>query len=487
MAATASREPLHPTALADSSNNEEYNLVLLKGRGKKRAFNNEQARLLSRHPNSGGWVSVQVRGGKRIKWRSKAWRKITPPKKPSLTLADLQDDCLVHIFSFLGAGEHVPPMSDEELSRDFSDEYLDEGHSVDEMTTLLSLREAMSLHDTVSRISKRFHNLCRKHLPSILGHLVADLHLNTWWRYVPWLTKNSLRLKSLKMKSELLVDSTILLYILKRCDVSKLTTLSACFRDSELCRLAIRYREHTRPWTMIDVAWHENFVGGIDLTTARMPRTQESMAADLGLPDLCEEPMATTTRGLHDAIALYCPSLTNLKLLYDLEGDADSKISTHTLFRKKTIRQLHIVMCAFNYLPHTGVDYTGGIAEIVRTLPNLKVLNIGNKDPVKIHGMAFHICSRSLQCIQWEEAGKANWLTRCVCPNLKRLRCLAAAYGNGVRPRGDKPKFDLIRNSGYGQYLAGKTRFDGTLDDLNGRTVVFEGLAVPDSCVVTLQ
>lgn len=211
----------------------EYNLILLKGRGTKRRFNNKPARLVSRRVNSGGWVSVEVEGGgESIKWRSKAWKPCAP-KKRSLSLADLQDGCLVHIFSFLGVGDHSPPISESELSRDFSDEELaaDIDRSIDFVNSSLSLKQAVKLHKTIAFISKRFHSLCARRLPEILGHLDANLVLESWSCYTLWLTKYALRLKSLKLKSELLEDGAILLYILERCDVSGLTTLSACFKS----------------------------------------------------------------------------------------------------------------------------------------------------------------------------------------------------------------------------------------------------------------
>jgi len=428
-------------------------------------------------------VSVQVRAGQRLKWRSKAWRRRTP-EKPRISLADLQNDCLVHIFSFLGAGENIPPTTDEELSADFADEYLEQDRSVDFVDTRLTLQQAVALHKTMALISRRFHRLCLSHLPTILGHLDADLIINSWHRYTPWLTKNSLRLKSLRLRSDCFDDNVILLYILQRCDVSKLTTLSACFR-------LFGPHHDTNMWTMVDRAWHEKGVNSeesiINLVSYQAPATLDLKAAALGLPDLYEQRQVTTRRELHNAIVHHCPSVANLKLVHDLGDNSDPGVSSDALFRKKTIRELQLVLCIVvdGNLDFRASYDTGSVSEILRTLPNLKILKIGNGNRCNLHNMTFQLCSSSLQCINLLEAGKNNWMTRCVCPNLKRLQCLTSPYGNGVRARGDTPEIDLLAIRSNCVYIAGNARFDGTLD-WGSRIVTFEGLNVPDSCLVSL-
>lgn len=148
--ASASSEP----TFTDS--NREYNLILLKGRGTKRKFNDKHARLVTPKVNKGGWVSVRVKGEEEcIPWRNKAW-KVRETENSSISFSDLPDVCLVNIFSFLGAGEHVAPTSDEELAQDFSDEELEQlrGRSVDYVDVKFSLEQALKLHKTIALLSK---------------------------------------------------------------------------------------------------------------------------------------------------------------------------------------------------------------------------------------------------------------------------------------------------------------------------------------------
>lgn len=105
----------------------------------------------------------------------------------------------------------------------------------------------MSVHKTIALLSKRFQKLCRGHIPAILGHLDADLILNSWHRYTPWLTKNALRLKSLKLKSKVFEDSAILLYIFHKCNVADLETLTACFQ-------MFGPKHNSTMWTMVEFA-----------------------------------------------------------------------------------------------------------------------------------------------------------------------------------------------------------------------------------------
>lgn len=458
----------------------EYSLILLKGKGTKRRFNNERARLVSRRVNGGGWVSIQIEGvDESIKWRSKAWH-LRAPTKRSLSLGDLQDDCLVHIFSFLGAGN-----SDFSGDEHFTDDELANNidRSIDYVETKLLLQQAVNVHKSITFISKRFHRLCSSRLPEILGHLDADLFVNSWSRYTPWLTKYKLRLKSLKIKSDVFDDAAILLYILQRCDVSKLTTLSACFK---------KYgpTHHERPYNLVELETSSLVHVGNRLVLSDDYSVLSLRAANLGLPNLYER-RVTSRRELYDDIAVHCPAICNLKVVHDLgdHGVVDPDFSSSDLFEQSTIRRLHLVLYVvtdesrrFNF-----PFYTSSVSEAISQLPNLKVFKLGNGQNQIIHDQKFDLSSGSLQFIDLREAGKNNWVTRCVCPNLKRLMCLSTAYGNGVRPSGDDSVISLI-NGGpppVGDFYAATTRFDGTLE-WNRRTVVFQGLEVPSDCVVTL-
>jgi hypothetical protein len=117
------------------------------------------------------------------------------------------------------------------------------------------------------------------------------------------------------------------------------------------------------------------------------------------------------------------------------------------------------------------------------------VLSLSSRDG--LYGAELEISSSSLQAIDLLNAGKNVWVTRAVCPNLKRFVCAAGHYGNGVRPRnsngtvGSPLGFD---SDDSGEYIAGTTRFDGPMVWRNGRVLhEFEGLDVPDDCLVRLE
>lgn len=129
--------------------------------------------------------------------------------------------------------------------------------------------------------------------------------MNDWHRYTPWLTKNKLRLKSLKLKSEVFEDCVILLYILERCDCSQLTTLSACFKS-------FGPRHGRNMLTMVELALQErrrsSEITQVDTVAPYLPltlQTLKSKAARLGLPDLYNR-RVLTRRNLHNAITSLC-------------------------------------------------------------------------------------------------------------------------------------------------------------------------------------
>ena len=56
----------------------EANLQLVKGTGKRAAYNRQRATLVAGSWRAGGWVDVLLQGGERISWRSGAWKKVEP-------------------------------------------------------------------------------------------------------------------------------------------------------------------------------------------------------------------------------------------------------------------------------------------------------------------------------------------------------------------------------------------------------------------------
>jgi hypothetical protein len=332
-------------AAISSGYSKEYNLILKRGKGKKRQFNNKHARVVSRRKgNSGGWVSVAIQGegGEPVKWRNNAWKVKEVQQGKDLSLEDLKEDCLVHIFSFLGAGVPEITTSSQDLAADYSEEYLARGLSPEYVVAKLTLQDAVKLHRTVALLSKRFLNLCVGRLAEMLGSLDANLILEKWWKYVPWLAHHKLRLNSLNLKSNYLHDSSILLYLMRKCDVSKLTTLEASFTDTELPFV------HRMP-SLVERAWNcqQLQVMGdvIDTDSVKTLGSLKEAAEDLGLPDLYTQPQVRTNAELNEEISSSCPSLKSVKVVYQVEDkEENASTSLDTLFQKATIRQLNLVV-----------------------------------------------------------------------------------------------------------------------------------------------
>lgn len=457
---------------------EDYTLILKKGRGRKRAFNNTRARVVSRRVNSGGWVTVELQEGhEHVQWRNKSWNCV---KKRGITLSELKDDCLVHVFSFLGAGDFVVDVSEEALSANYSEEYLAKDQSPEYVEIHFTLKDAVALHKTIALLSKQFHSLCRTSLPAILGHLDADLNVNTWWQYAPWLAHHSLRLKSLTLYSSKLQDAAILLYIMTKCDVANLSTLVAIFGNDFMIQTMVerewyRKQQYLRTGDIVDID---------DLPV--LPSLEEA-AESQGLPrNLYQDYEVRSRYDLHEAIANHCPALVSLKVICELGSRANPVISSSRLFRKQTIRDLHLVIIRVEFMGGQFPSSYGTrpVSDIVSTLLNLKVLAISSGRHNQFQARTIQLSSSSLQSINMVNAGKGVLMTRCVCPNLTRLICHGELWGNGVRPFGDDGERDW---RAFGQYYAGSTRFGGRIIDYDETTIEFEELAVPDSCLIILE
>jgi len=266
-----------------------------------------------------------------------------------------------------------------------------------------------------------------------------------------------------KLKFHPLKDAAILLYIVHECDTSKISTLVACFSPS--------YSTSDR--SLVELAWFDSRNVGagnaIVLEAVEQLQSLQNAANYLRLPrDIYIKCRVAARKELHDEIATFCPAVTSLKLAHENDTDGSS------LFQKHTIRHLHLVAS------DSCLVASNSIPKHVSKLPGLKVLKVSNytADPCQLS-------SSSLQRIDVTSAGKYAWVTRCVCPNLRRFVCRGYSYGNGVRPRKENGELDW---NAAGEYYAGTTQFDGSLMISNIRPgIVFQGIDVPDDCLVVLQ
>lgn len=462
-------------------------VILLRGRGKKRALNNSRAVVLSK--GRGGWATVktipsgnlgQEDNPRPIKWRNKAWRFVeTHSQANNLEIRkdmilSLGDDCLVKIFSFLGAGQN-PPEAYDSMHNDPSGELMDIDVAPESVKTVFSLPEAMALHQTLALACKRFYNTCRHNLPPILGRLDADLIQFTWWRYVPWMVKHKIALRSIKLKGFVLTDAVILLHLLRSCDVSELTTLVALFdnndRDNALsCEQSLLFHALVRQTDSFGTVNIDSpcFAGDVGLSMPQLFRK-------LGFPPSITE--VTSRRTLFNEVENHCPKLRSLKVFL-LDGE-----STVDIPHKSRIINLHLVLNYPQNRRGRKLDLNG-VTKVVRQLPALSFLKLSITSQSTSNG-EFHLASPSLRYLNVEGLCKGGWITQCRCPSLRRIVCRGSTYGNGVRPRGENGELDFF-NLHESEFLAGNTRFDGSLPAGFGG-YVSEGLDVPDSCLVVLR
>ena len=103
--------------------------------------------------------------------------------------------------------------------------------------------------------------------------------------------------------------------------------------------------------------------------------------------------------------------------------------------------------------------------------PNLEMFAMGSDRHVNNINVRIH--SKSLKVIDFRNAGKCVWVTKCICPSLERFRCMGDGYGNGVRHYNPDEHFsrrDDWHLSDRGELSAGENRF--------------HGMKVPDTCIV---
>jgi hypothetical protein len=428
------------------------------GKGSKSRYNERLAQVI--HKRRGGWVTVKVPhngSGENsstctettIKWRSNAWTNTEV-----LPILKLPDNCLVKIFSFIGAGDNPPEAFDES---DISPELVDKKRlSPTSVEPTASLKGAVRFHQALSAVCLRFRGIVQASFGDIVGLVDVDLDVFSV-RCIPWLVKHSIHLRSVKLTHGFLEDGAALLYLLNHGDASRLTTLVTVLGENNLRFFA----------SLVQQAWYKQRSGRvIDLTDRNLqvhPPSVPILLRDLGFSLPVTEIVSWSH--LADEISALCPKLCRLKI----HGLLDPSTGLVPIPRRNSLLSLNLVI----------LDRQANrvVSEVLEQLPKLIWFKVSFSGRQYLVDSQFHIKSDSLRYLDFSDAEKGCWITRCQCSSLRYLVCRKYNYGNGVRVRDNE--IDELDMNAQGIFRAGDTRFDGVLGD-----VTFEPLAVPDSCQV---
>ena len=430
-------------------------VVLCGGRGKKCRYNGKVAHVLEKR--GGGWVTVKVKGRQdeawtRLAWRSAAWKTLRP-NTAKTSLLDLDDDSLVKIFSFLGAGEPSDAFDDLNLS---IEQIRDKQWAPESVITAFPLNQAPKLCNSLSKVCRRFRMVCERNLSDIMGVLDVDLTVFSWLHYIPWLVRYQLAFRSLKLRGFTEEDGAIALYLLQHGNTSRLTTLATTLGGvpSRFSLLFHTWQAKKRNGVMWD--------GEADEYPSP-PSSDQGLMQELGfsLPVVEVESLQHFFRELNKLPL----KLLRLKMQASLDEDSQLVIPPNP----------HLLRC-LNIVVYEERHFAPGVLSHFPNLTWLKITGRANRP------LDLHIESRSLRFIDFSDAGKRYCITRCICENLKYLICRDGPYGNGVRPHLVDGTLDW---EARGIFQAGTTRFSGRFDDIS--TEEDEDLNVPDSCLIIID
>jgi len=393
-------------------------------------------------------MTVKIKSNaQKVKWRKRGYT--------SLCLQLLDDDLLVHIFSFLGSSNKSP--TGEEGST----------------PPLQWVKDAAKTHVMLSSVCWSWRQLCYRKLSSILGLLDANMDALPLKSVIPcmlWMCKHNLALGTLKVNAEF-ADIPLLVMLLKACDTSQLCTVRADVGKAG--------RHCYSPWIM--QAFEAKFPSGdvIDLVNNTALPSYESMAVALGIPFGQHK----NQKEFLNILAAQCPSITNLAVKLSMTIGRERIISSEyrrfSLFSKPSISELKLSLKFMRGSPVDGMAFT----RIVKDLPGLRSLSLGSPGTSDLCDHRFHIESASLRVLDVSGLGKCQWIS-CKCPQLELFRC-NGAYGNGSRPlfSADQMSNMISFEEEYCRILESGSR----MLQVPVGVVPFTGMDVPDDCECVLD
>jgi hypothetical protein len=367
------------------------------------------------------------------------------PKIADTKLEDLGDDALLHIASFLACDLPRP----QEIEA-----YVMPQH-------MMGANTARRIWGYFGALSKHSRERLR---PLLL--VEADFYgVNdeNYFSTILWLSNNKIRLGRLRIRTGLCNTNYVAL-LLKNCDTNTLDDVEVMINVWDLNTI---------------VGPMENAEEFPDLTSKYFGPAVED-AEKFGIPTEALGPNITTPE-LHREITRQGQSIRKLKINNMLVRTKEnivpmgSKVKEdveHLQATKTACKEISNMRC----LRDLGVGVTcdsvfRAFLRCAENHPNLEIFAVGSAQHVR--SIKVRIQSKSLKVIDFRNAGKSVWVTRCTCPSLERFRCMGGPLGNGVRHYNPDEHFsrqDDWHLTDRGGLSAGENRF--------------HGMKVPDTCIV---
>eukprot|EP00592_Proboscia_alata_P026641 CAMPEP_0194446980 /NCGR_PEP_ID=MMETSP0176-20130528/128748_1 /TAXON_ID=216777 /ORGANISM="Proboscia alata, Strain PI-D3" /LENGTH=524 /DNA_ID=CAMNT_0039273769 /DNA_START=92 /DNA_END=1664 /DNA_ORIENTATION=+ len=438
-------------------------IVLKKGKGSKRKYNGRNASVLE-YPSRGGWMTVATFAGNALKWRKGQW--IVKPSE-GYNVHNINDDLWCNIFSFL-----VGPIKKKSDPSDLA-------ASKNCLPTGVGVKDAKEFYSKISKVCKRWKNLCDSNMTVIFGHINANLDALLSSQVIPhmhWMIKHKVSIGILVFCADY-GDIPFLVQLLDTCDTTRLTVvkarcntiyigsiihdghvrttlwISAVYTSKEergvidltcsICRHTLLkearcntiyigstiYDGHVRSTLWISAAYTSKKERGVIDLTCSICRLMllKDMCDLVGVPYSRSHPKL---RQLHDAIAYNCKNLSELLINLDIPAETQkSDLRDHlseSLFSPDLRCKLHLSLSLPNGIISPVMDI------VLENLVNLELLSIGRKisrgGPMKIR-----LNSKHLRSLDISQLMKLNFMCGNL-PNLKTLRYFGGLYSGGFVP-----------------------------------------------------
>ena len=373
------------------------------------------------------------------------------PEVDDTKLEDLGNDVLLHIASFL-AGDLPKTQEIEE--------------NVMPLLHMIEANTARRVWGNFAALSKNFRErTCKILRPLLLVEAdFYDVNEEDYFSTILWLSNNNIRLGRLRIRTGL-CNSNYIALVLKNCDTSTLDDVEVRINVWDLNTIVGPMEDAER---LIDL--QSRYLGPAVEDAEKFGIPAEVLGPNINTPDL------------HIVIAQQGQSIRKLKINNTLGrtkengvpgGSKQKEDREHLQATKRACNAIAGMRC----LRGLGVGVTRdsvfrAFLRCAENHPNLEMFAVGSARMV--HGINVRIQSKSLKVIDFRNAGKSVWVTKCICPSLERFRCIGNSFaGNGVRHYNPEEHFsrqDDWHLSDRGELSAGENRF--------------HGMKVPDTCIV---
>jgi|AntRauTorckE5430_2_1112549.scaffolds.fasta_scaffold03922_1 hypothetical protein len=376
-------------------------IVLNKGKGSKCKYNGWDASILE-YPSKGVWMTVATSAGNALKWRKGQW--IVKPSE-GYNVHNINDDLWCNIFSFL-----VGSIKTKSDPSDYAGVWV---------------KDAKDFHLEISKVCKRWKNLCNSNMTAIFGHINANLDAllsSQVILHVHWMIKYKVSIGILVFCADY-ADILFLVKLLDTCDTTRLTVVKARCNTIYICDNTSYIASNNRPirgsFWISDAYTAKEQREVIDLTSSSYRHMALKDICDLvGVP-YSRSPMKL--RQLHDAIAYNCKNLSELLINLDIPAETqESDLRDHlseSLFSPDLKCKLHLSLSLPNGIISPVMDI------VLEKLVNLELLSISMERPDGSYSRSVKIRldSKHLQSLDVSQLGQFNFICGNL-PNLKSLR-----------------------------------------------------------------